>query len=89
MVLRTLVEKGGLFCVFSLLDCSRAHVGHTGTCFRELPNSGADVVAAAYKQAEDGEAKILMNRVNLLEVYYGFYREDGKEFAEFESLVGS
>lgn len=43
---------------------------------------GADVVAAAYKQAENGEAKIIMNRVNLLEVYYGFYHDDGKEYAD-------
>ena len=43
---------------------------------------GADVVAAAYKKAERGEAKIIMNRINLLEVFYGFYREHGKDFAE-------
>jgi len=44
--------------------------------------SGADVVAAAYKDAKDGKAKIIMNRVNLLEVFYGYYRDDGKEYAE-------
>jgi len=44
--------------------------------------NGADNVATAYKMAENAEAKIIMNRVNLLEVYYGYYRENGKEFAE-------
>ena len=44
--------------------------------------NGADVVAAAYKQAENGEATVMMNRVNLLEVYYGFYHSDGKEYAD-------
>jgi len=44
--------------------------------------NGADNVAAAYKKAESGEAKIIMNRVNLLEVFYGYYRDNGKEYAE-------
>jgi len=44
--------------------------------------NGADVVAAAYKDAKDGKAKIIMNRVNLLEVFYSYYRDDGKEYAE-------
>ena len=44
--------------------------------------NGADVVASAYKKAESGEAIILMNRVNLLEVYYGFYNSEGKEYAD-------
>ena len=44
--------------------------------------TGADNVADAYKKAESGEAKIIMNRINLLEVYYGFYHEKGKEYAE-------
>ena len=44
--------------------------------------TGADVVAAAYKQAENGEARIIMNRVNLLEVYYGFFHDDGKVYAD-------
>ena len=43
---------------------------------------GADNVAAAYKQAEAGEAEIIINRVNLLEVFYGFYHEKGKGYAE-------
>jgi len=43
---------------------------------------GADRVAAAYKKAERGEADIYINRVNLLEVYYGYYRENGKAYAD-------
>lgn len=43
---------------------------------------GADVVDAIYKQARNSEATIIMNRVNLLEVYYGFYHSDGKDFAD-------
>ena len=44
--------------------------------------AGANVVASVYKKAKDGNAKIVMNRINLLEVYYGFYHADGKEYAE-------
>ncbi len=44
--------------------------------------AGADKVVAAYKKAESGEAQIIMNRVNLLEVYYGYYRDKGKEYAD-------
>ena len=44
--------------------------------------SGADAVADAYKQAENGEAKIIINRINLLEVFYGFYHDDGDEYAD-------
>jgi len=44
--------------------------------------NGADVVVDAYKQAENGQAKIIMNRVNLLEVYYGFYHDDGRDYAD-------
>jgi len=53
--------------------------------------TGADVVASAYKQAEKGDTKIIMNRVNLLEVYYGFYHDDGKEYADkiMDSVVKS
>jgi len=43
---------------------------------------GADNVAIAYKKAESGKAQVIINRINLLEVYYGFYRENGKEYAE-------
>lgn len=43
---------------------------------------GADKVAAVYKQAESGEAELIMNRINLLEVFYGFYKDKGKKYAE-------
>jgi predicted nucleic acid-binding protein len=44
--------------------------------------NGADKVVAAYNEAENGSAKIIMNRINLLEVYYGFYHDKGEEYAE-------
>jgi predicted nucleic acid-binding protein len=43
---------------------------------------GADIVSSVYKNAKDGNAKIIMNRINLLEVYYGFYHADGKDYAD-------
>jgi len=42
---------------------------------------GADIVADILKQANHGNARLYMNRINLYEVYYGFYREYGKEYA--------
>jgi predicted nucleic acid-binding protein len=44
--------------------------------------NGAGKVVFAYKKAEKGEAKIIMNRINLFEVYYGFYRDKGEKYAE-------
>jgi len=43
---------------------------------------GADMVAAVFNAANNGEAKIIMNKVNLLEVYYDAYRSHGKEQAD-------
>ena len=43
---------------------------------------GADVVVNAYNKANNGEAKLFLNRVNLLEVYYDFYRYKGKNYAD-------
>ena len=43
--------------------------------------TGADKVAAAINAANNGEATILMNKLNLLEVYYDIYRSRGKEQA--------
>lgn len=43
---------------------------------------GAVKVVAAYKKANSGKASLLMNKVNLFEVYYGFYRDKGKDYAE-------
>jgi PIN domain nuclease of toxin-antitoxin system len=44
--------------------------------------NGADKVLDAYKKADIDEAKIIMNRINLLEVYYGFYHDKGEEYAK-------
>jgi len=44
--------------------------------------NGADIVADAYVKAEKGEVEIIMNRINLLEVYYGFYHDKGKKYAD-------
>ena len=33
-------------------------------------------------RANDGEISLFMHKINLLEVYYGFYRDDGRENAE-------
>jgi len=43
---------------------------------------GAGAVVNAYHKASIGEVKLLLNRVNLLEVYYDFYRYKGKEYAD-------
>jgi len=42
---------------------------------------GADIVADVLKQVTHGIIRLYMNRVNLYEVYYGFYREYEKEYA--------
>jgi len=42
---------------------------------------GAEAVAVAYEKASAGQALIAINRINLLEVYYGFYRDKGAEYA--------
>jgi len=42
---------------------------------------GADVVADVYKSANAGSVQLYMNRINMLEVYYGFYRDKGYEYA--------
>ena len=44
--------------------------------------NGADAVSDIYEKADKGEAVLLMNRVNLFEVYYGFYKEKGRDYAE-------
>jgi PIN domain nuclease of toxin-antitoxin system len=43
---------------------------------------GALVVVDVYKKATAGEVVLCMNLMNLLEVYYGFYREKGKAYAD-------
>ena len=42
---------------------------------------GALTVAELYEEAAMGKADLIVNKVNLLEVYYGFRREHGKEYA--------
>jgi len=44
--------------------------------------AGADTVADAMNEAYKGEATIVMNKLNLLEVYYDAYRSRGKEQAD-------
>jgi PIN domain nuclease of toxin-antitoxin system len=53
--------------------------------------NGALVVAELYEEAIKGEINIVINKVNLLEVYYGFRREHGKEYAEIilKSVIDS
>ena len=43
--------------------------------------TGADIVADVYKNVSNGYAQLYMNRINLLEVYYGFYRDKDNEYA--------
>ena len=43
---------------------------------------GADKVEAVYNEASSSNAKIVMNIINLLEVYYDDYRIHGKESAD-------
>ena len=43
---------------------------------------GADKVVEIYRKAIAGEAKLLMNKLNLLETYYDQYRSLGKSVAD-------
>jgi predicted nucleic acid-binding protein len=47
-----------------------------------LNENGADKVADIYEKASSGNAKIIMNAVNVTEVYYNFYRAFGKDTAD-------
>jgi len=42
---------------------------------------GADVVWDVLYKNVTGNAVVLIHEINLLEVYYGFYRERGKDYA--------
>jgi PIN domain nuclease of toxin-antitoxin system len=42
---------------------------------------GAEIIADMMEKAESGSVKLYMNTINLLEVYYGFYREMGQRYA--------
>ena len=44
--------------------------------------AGFEAMLRFFDQAGDGEISLSMHKLNLLEVYYGFYRDDGKENAE-------
>jgi predicted nucleic acid-binding protein len=44
--------------------------------------AGADKVVEIYKKAASGEAVLIMHKLNLLEVYYGLFREYGREHAD-------
>ena len=52
---------------------------------------GALVVAELYEDAKKGDISLIINKVNLLEVYYGFRREHGNEYAEIilNSVINS
>lgn len=43
---------------------------------------GADKVEEILKKSKEGECLIYINKLNILEVYYGVYREDGREKAD-------
>ena len=43
---------------------------------------GAGKVEDILRKARRNECAIYMNKLNILEIYYGVFREDGKEKAE-------
>ncbi|MCL1917113.1 MAG: PIN domain-containing protein [Peptococcaceae bacterium] len=43
---------------------------------------GAGVVSDCLQASEKGLISLFMHKINLLEVYYGFYRESGKALAD-------
>ena len=43
---------------------------------------GADVVFDCMQGLSDGSVLLFMHKINLLEVYYGFYKESGKAQAD-------
>jgi len=44
--------------------------------------AGFKAMLQYFDRAGDGEITLFMHKLNLLEVYYGFYRDDGRENAE-------
>jgi len=44
---------------------------------------GADIVEKIYDEAYTNNITIMINKVNLLEVYYGYYKADGKKRADY------
>jgi predicted nucleic acid-binding protein len=45
--------------------------------------AGGEIVLAILHQASIGQVKVFMNKLNLLEVYYGAYRLSGKATADY------
>ena len=43
---------------------------------------GADQVENLLRMAEEKKVKLYMNKLNILEIYYGVYRDDGEKVAE-------
>jgi predicted nucleic acid-binding protein len=43
---------------------------------------GADIVSNFLEQMENRFVSLLLHKINLLEVYYGYYRERGKSLAD-------
>jgi predicted nucleic acid-binding protein len=43
---------------------------------------GADVIERLFSEANAGECSIAMNKINLLEIYYGYLVANGEDFAE-------
>ena len=52
---------------------------------------GADVVFECLQELYDGSALLYIHKINLLEVYYSFYKEYGKILADemFEDVITS
>ena len=48
--------------------------------FKQEP--GFESMIQFFNRADDGEISLSIHKINLLEIYYGFYRDDGKELAE-------
>ncbi|MCL1866124.1 MAG: type II toxin-antitoxin system VapC family toxin [Oscillospiraceae bacterium] len=48
--------------------------------FKKEP--GFELVLEYFEKANEEEITLFMHKLNLLEVYYGFYRDDGEETAE-------
>jgi predicted nucleic acid-binding protein len=70
-------------CVYVLDACALLAV------IKDEPRTHS--IDLAYKEAENGEARIVINRVNLLEVYYGLIYEFGVEIADklLSEITGS
>ena len=44
--------------------------------------TGAEVVSGRIDNMHEGSAMLLMHKINLLEIYYCFYKERGKDLAD-------